>query len=61
MILDPFVSHGAPTLVGRGVKTANIHDLFMAENESLTAVRAWWSLTDMEIEAAVEFERGIAA
>ena len=61
VILDPFVSHGAPTLVGRGVKTANIHDLFMAENKSLAAVRVWWSLTDTEIEAAVEFERGIAA
>ena len=57
----PFVSFGAPSIVGRGVKTANVHDLFVAENESLAAVRAWWDLTDAEIEAAVAFEVGLAA
>jgi len=61
VVLDPFVSFGAPSIVGRGVKTASVHDLFVAENESLTAVRAWWNLTGMEIEAAVEFELGLAA
>ena len=61
VVLDPFVSFGAPSIVGRGVKTANVHDLFVAENESLVAVRAWWDLTEAEIEAAVEFEVGMAA
>ncbi len=61
VVLDPFVSFGAPSIVGRGVKTANVHDLFIAENESLASVRAWWDLTDSEIEAAVEFEVGLAA
>ena len=57
IVLDPFVSFGAPTVVGRGVKTANVHDLFVAENEKVAAVRAWWDLTEGEVEAAVEFER----
>ncbi len=61
VVLDPFVSFGAPTVVGRGVKTANVHDLFVAENEKLAAVRAWWDLTEGEVEAAVEFERRWAA
>jgi len=61
VVLDPFVSFGAPSIAGRGVKTANVHDLFVAENESLASVRAWWDLTDSEIEAAVEFEVGLAA
>ncbi len=61
VVLDPFVSFGAPCIVGRGVKTANIHDLFIAENRHVGAVRAWWGLTDAEIEAAVEFEVGLAA
>ncbi len=61
VVLDPFVSFGAPSIVGRGVKTANIHDLFDAENGCLASVRAWWNLTDTEIEAAVEFELGLAA
>lgn len=61
VVLDPFVSFGAPTVVGRGVKTSNVHDLFVAENEQLAAVRAWWDLAEGEVEAAVEFERRMAA
>ena len=61
VVLDPLVSFGAPSIVGRGVKTANVYDLFLGENESLAAVRAWWDLTDAEIEAAVEFEVALAA
>ena len=61
VVLDPFVSFGAPSIVGRGVKTANVHDLFVAENQDLGAVRAWWNLKDVEIEAAVEFEIALAA
>ena len=61
VVLDPMVSFGAPSIAGRGVKTINIHDLFVAEDESLTAVRTWWSLTDVEIQAAVDFERQLAA
>ena len=61
VILDPFVSFGAPSIVGRGVKTANVYDLFVAESEEVAAVRTWWDLSDAEIEAAVEFERGLAA
>ena len=61
IVLDPCVSFGAPTVVGHGVKTANVHDLFVAENEELAAVRAWWNLTETEAEAAIEFERALAA
>ena len=61
VILDPFVSFGAPSIAGRGVKTANVHDLFVAERGSVAAVRAWWNLTDAEVKAAVEFERRLAA
>ena len=61
VVLDPMVSFGAPSIAGRGVKTINIHDLFIAEDESLTAVRTWWGLTDAEVQAAVDFERQLAA
>ena len=60
VVLDPMVSFGAPSIAGRSVKTINIHDLFVAEHESLAAVRTWWSLTDAEIQAAVDFERQLA-
>ena len=61
VVLDPMVSFGAPSIAGRGVKTINIHDLYVAEGESLESVRAWWGLTDTEIRAAVDFERQLAA
>ncbi len=61
VVLDPMVSFGAPSIAGRGVKTINIHDLFVAEDESLESVRIWWELTDDEIQAAVDFERQLAA
>ena len=60
-MLDPKVSFGAPSIAGRGVKTININDLYMAEGESLESVRAWWGLTDTEIRAAADFERQLAA
>ena len=61
VVLDPKVSFGAPCIAGHGVKTINVHDLFVAEKESLTSVGRWWNLTDPEIQAAVDFERQLAA
>lgn len=61
IVLDPMVAYGAPSIAGRGVKTINVHDLFVAEDERLPSVRAWWDLTDAEIQAAVDFERQLAA
>lgn len=61
VVLDPMVSIGAPSIAGRGVKTINIHDLYVAEDERLEPVRAWWGLTDAEIQAAVDFEHKLAA
>ncbi len=61
VVLDPKVAFGAPSIVDRGVKTINIHDFFVAENENLASVRTWWGLTDPEIQAAVDFERHLVA
>ncbi len=61
VVLDPMVAYGAPSIAGRGVKTINVHDLFVAESESIAAVRSWWDLTEDQVEAAVEFERRLAA
>ena len=60
-MLDPKASFGAPSITGRGFKTINVNDLYMAEGESLESVRTWWGLTDTEIQAAVDFERQLAA
>ncbi len=61
VVLDPKVAFGAPSIVDRGVKTINIYDFFVAENENLASARTWWGLTDAEIQAAVDFERQLVA
>jgi len=61
IVLDPLVSFGRPTVVGRGVATANIYDFYVAENRRITVVRDWLDLADEDVEAAVEFERRLAA
>ncbi len=49
IVIDPRVAFGAPSLVGRGVKTANVYDLFVAENERVDAVCSWWDLSPVEV------------
>ena len=61
VVIDPVVSFGSPSLKGRGISTANVYDFFVAENCSHQAVKEWWGITGAEVEAAVDFERGLAA
>ena len=61
IVLDPRVCFGAPTVIGRGVRTANVYDLFVAERKSVKAVADWLSLFPEEVESAVEFEKALAA
>jgi len=61
VVLDPMISFGRPTIVGKGVATANVYDFYVAEHRQLSAVRNWLGLADDEVEAAVEFEGRLAA
>ena len=61
IVLDPRISFGKPTLRGRGIATANVYDLFLGENESVGRVCSWMNLEGKEVEAAVNFERLLAA
>lgn len=61
IVLDPLVSFGRPTVAGRGVATANVYDFYVAENRRVAVVRDWLGLADEDVEAAVEFERRLAA
>ena len=56
VVVDPNISFGTPTIVGRGIPTANIYDLFMAENENVERVCSWMDVEKEEVESAVEFE-----
>lgn len=61
IVINPIVSFGSPSLIGRGITTANIYDLFVAEGNNHQAVEDWWGITRSEAMAAVEFERSLEA
>jgi uncharacterized protein (DUF433 family) len=61
VVIDPAVAFGAPSIDGRGVKTANVYDLFEAERRSTQAVSSWLKLEPEEVVAAVDFERRLRA
>jgi uncharacterized protein (DUF433 family) len=56
VVIDPLVSFGAPSILGKGVRTANIYDMFLAEGSRSSAVAEWLDLEQSEVDAAVEFE-----
>lgn len=61
VVLDPLVSFGQPSVIGRGVTTANVFDLYVAEGRRTGPVSDWMCLGVAEVEAAVEFERRLVA
>jgi uncharacterized protein (DUF433 family) len=56
IVVDPHIAFGAPTIVSRGVKTANVYDFFEAEGHDINSVCSWMNLTKREVQSAVEFE-----
>lgn len=61
VVLDPMISFGSPTIVGRGIATGNVFDLFMAEERRVRPVCRWMDLAPNEVNAAVRFEEQFAA
>jgi uncharacterized protein (DUF433 family) len=61
VIIDPAISFGQPSLVGHGISTSNVYDLFVAENEKFDSVKSWFKINEKEAGAAVEFERWLMA
>ena len=61
IVLDPRISFGKPTIVGRGIATANIYDFFLGEGENIGRVCSWLNLESQEVEAAISFERYLVA
>lgn len=61
VVIDPRVAFGAPAIVGRGITTANIFDMYEAECENIEVVCDWMGLEPAEAASAVRFERRLAA
>jgi uncharacterized protein (DUF433 family) len=56
IVVDPQIAFGRPTLVGRGIATENIYDLYLGENERIEPVSHWFNVPRNEIKAAVSFQ-----
>lgn len=61
IVLDPRISFGAPIIASHGIKTINIYDLYLAENNNINAVSDWMEIEKDEILSAIEFEMKLAA
>ena len=61
IVLDPRVAFGAPSVVGKGVRTANVHDMFIAEAKNTDAVANWMNIEPQDVVASVDFESSLAA
>jgi uncharacterized protein (DUF433 family) len=59
IVIDPQIAFGRPTLVGRGVATENIYDLFLGENKNIEPVSYWFDIPKNEIKAAVNFQSSL--
>ena len=61
IVLDPKFSFGEPTIVGKGISTSNVYDLYMGEQNKINKVCSWLSLEEQEVKAAVRFETQLKA
>jgi uncharacterized protein (DUF433 family) len=59
IVIDPQISFGKPTIIGRGIATQNIYDLYLGEGGSEDPVSKWFNIPVTEIETAVQFEHSL--
>lgn len=56
VVVDPQLNFGSPTIIGRGIETANLYDMYLGERKSVKRVAGWMEVSEKEVENAVEFE-----
>ncbi|MBN1230480.1 MAG: DUF433 domain-containing protein [Anaerolineales bacterium] len=61
IVIDPEVSFGRPSLIGTGIPTNNIYDLYLGENKKIKPVSKWFNISAPQIQAAVHFEHSLWA
>jgi uncharacterized protein (DUF433 family)/DNA-binding transcriptional MerR regulator len=61
IVLDPTVAYGRPSIVGKGVMTANVFDFYIAEGRQIRPTCRWLDLTQQQVLDAIRFEESIAA
>ena len=48
-------------VIGSGIATENIFDLYLGEKKKLDPVKSWFDLPKHKIQAAVRFETSLVA
>lgn len=61
VVIDPSISFGQPSVVGHGMTTANVYDIFIGEDKKIEPVIDWTGLNETQIEAAINFEQQLIA
>jgi uncharacterized protein (DUF433 family) len=61
VVLDPSINFGKPTLDSVGIDTSSIYHAYLAEDQSIRRVAALYEIKPAAVEAAVNYEHGIAA
>jgi uncharacterized protein (DUF433 family)/DNA-binding transcriptional MerR regulator len=61
IVIDPQIAFGRPVLIGRGITTSTIYDLFLGENKQVKPVKDWFNVSVPEVKAAVRFEHNLWA
>lgn len=59
VVVDPLLAFGRPSVIGRGIPTAQVFDFFMAEGKNVGATAEWHGLAPSEVNAAVSFEEAL--
>ena len=59
VIIDPRRSLGRPIVTEEGIPTATLHDLYLAEGNSVSAVVHWFEVSASSVEAANKFEESL--
>lgn len=59
IVIDPQISFGRPTIIGRGVATENIYDLYLGEKKKIDPVSNWYKIPRDEINAAILFQTSL--
>ncbi len=57
ILVDPRIAFGSPAVVGRGVRTAVVYDLYLGEQRDVRAVAGWMGLDIDAVKAAVRLEQ----
>ena len=61
IVLDPAISFGNPTIIGKNISTENVYDFYLGEDKNTNEVCNWLNLNPDEVNAAINFETRLKA